>query len=111
MISSFAQAPSRLEAEREPGSEQESRAVGRRIDTKLQCQGRMAERLLIEVVQGAEMQVAGVKTVVDLPRVSEQDASHADLEVRERPIEHFHGEEALVGTTPGEPKAAAGFDG
>src|SRR5438874_8239154 len=61
----------------------------RRVETNLQGQCRKAERLLVEVVQGTEVQVAGARAVVDLPRVSQQGASQADLEVRQRAIEHF----------------------
>src|SRR5207245_8996754 len=43
--------------------------AGWRVETELEGKRRKAERFLIEVVEGAEPKISGLRPIVDLPRV------------------------------------------
>src|ERR671924_2296060 len=74
--------------------------AGRRIQTYLHGKGRQFQRLLVEVIERAQSEIAGLRPVVDLAGVDGDSGTDADLKVRKRSIQQFNGEEPTVGAAP-----------
>src|SRR5262245_23329453 len=60
--------------------------AGRRVETELHRERWQFQRLLVEVIERAEPQIAGLRPVVDLAGVGGEGGADADLKVRQRAV-------------------------
>src|SRR5262249_20625528 len=71
--------------------------AGRRVDTELHRERWHRDRFLVEVIEPAESEVAGLRPIVDFAGVRGEESTDADLKVWQRAIQQLDREEATVG--------------